>query len=461
MKSTLSRLRRSAPKYAAEFVGTFFLVFTVGANIHTHSIGTAVSIGAMLTVMVYSLGPLSGAHFNPAVTTAIWLSGRRKLSDLDFAVYVICQAVSGILGSAAYWLLLGKTLPMQLGPNVSAHSAIAVEVLYTSALCYVVLNVMTTNNKIQGNGTNSFFGLAIGFTVTAAAVATGPLSGVCLNPAISLGSVAVQFLADGSLSVMPYLYFFASIVGSALGALGFFLVQGGLTGRFEYDPDLQQNRPLVPMQEDRNLDVTPPSSRMLVLGEALTLPLEVNKHELFCGLTWRMNERPGSIDIVDIDLTCVKFSQDGECLGAVYFAKREDFTNGIRHSGDEAIGNEKKNADLEYITLKLANVRSNVFALVFVVMIYTSGRSFDDVEMYRARLVDIDDGKKEFCRLESNKLAVGRNALISCMLYRRGKRWAFKAVDSFHTVPAHSSYRKLVPEIQEAVEQVSDQCYSP
>merc|ERR1719326_2181163 len=89
-------------KYTAEFVGTFFLVLTVGCNVHTGSIGAALSIGSMLMVMIYALGSVSGAHFDPAVTLAVLLSGRGKIGFVSAFIYVIVQILGGICAALLY-----------------------------------------------------------------------------------------------------------------------------------------------------------------------------------------------------------------------------------------------------------------------------------------------------------------------------------------------------------------------
>jgi len=93
-------------KYIAEFIGTFFLVFVIGCNIHTGSIAAAISIGTALMVMVFALGTVSGAHFNPAVTLSVLLSGRNKISMQDAFFYMVFQCMGGIVGGFTYMMLV-------------------------------------------------------------------------------------------------------------------------------------------------------------------------------------------------------------------------------------------------------------------------------------------------------------------------------------------------------------------
>jgi len=196
-------------KYLTEFVGTFFLVFTVclaaGGGISVPPL----AIGASLMAMVYMGGPVSGAHYNPAVSLALLLS--RKLGAADFLPYLVAQFAGAIAAAGIGAWILGHPFAPAPGPSVTAFQALAVETLYTFALCIVVLNV-ATSKRSSGN---SYFGLAIGFTVAAAAFAGGPVSGGAFNPAVGLGPILVGAVsAHGSLG-NAWLY----VVGPCLGAI--------------------------------------------------------------------------------------------------------------------------------------------------------------------------------------------------------------------------------------------------
>lgn len=208
--------------YLAEFVGTYFLVLTVGSNVLTGSVGAALSIGGILMVMIYSLASVSGAHFNPAVTVAVKMSGRHILTMQELVCYIVAQLMGGFFAGVTYLAIFGQAFVMEPVGKFSAMEATICEVLYTTALCYVVLNVATTE-KQDGN---NYFGLAIGFTVVSAALSIGGISGCCLNPAVSFGAVCVSALHRG-LSALRffYLYFLMPFVGSALSVVCFYLVQ--------------------------------------------------------------------------------------------------------------------------------------------------------------------------------------------------------------------------------------------
>jgi len=168
-------------KYIAEFIGTFFLVLTIGCTVIGNGAGAfaPLAIGSALMVMVFAGGHISGAHFNPAVTLGIWLRGKCEAKDV--APYMIFQIIGATLAAFAVKFLKGATAvtPLQL-PIVPALLA---EFLFTFALVYVVLNTATA----ESTSGNSFYGLAIGFTVLVGAFSVGNVSGGAFNPAVAVG----------------------------------------------------------------------------------------------------------------------------------------------------------------------------------------------------------------------------------------------------------------------------------
>jgi aquaporin Z len=468
-------------KCCAEFIGSFFLMCSLGLCVHTESIGGAISVGATLTVMVYALGSVSGGHFNPAVTLAIWLAGRRKIRAWEGMFYVVSQILGTVCGTL---FTVAAAVPQHghtsggmggslrfPGPGTGyAHDhAIVVEVIYSTLLCYVVLNVATTESKTWGSAPNANFGFAIGMTVTGAAIAICPISGCSMNPALSLGSALAAHLSQEDLFGGPsffwmWPYMVAPLLGSFLGAMAFWIVRGGVYSRLEYE-DFALDRAMERQRRIEEETERPPPvllpteerdtvSIFLDRDRPIVLPADVVNHELACTLKWALDmHRSGQPSAVDIDLTCVKFGQSGDCLGAVYFAKKVD--QGIKHSGDGVTGtmtskDAKEGAEAESVFLTLSKVKQNIHALVFVVMIY-SGECFDDVSKYCLSLADLDDGHREFGRYQKRNTNDSSNAQIAAMLYRNGNDWCFKAVDECHTVPVNSSYRKLMTPMQAQV----------
>lgn len=206
-------------KYLAEFVGTYFLVLTFGCNVLVSSVGAALSIGSMLTVMTFSLGSVSGAHLNPAITVTVFLSGRGLMPLRRSFFYICAQLMGACLAGVSSMSICGGSFALEPVGRNSAFSAGIVESIYTAALCYVVLNV-TTTEKQDGN---QYFGLAIGFTVVAATLAIGGISGCSLNPAVAVGLAFASTFTRGLLGSMVYLplYVFAPFAGSIV-AFGLF-----------------------------------------------------------------------------------------------------------------------------------------------------------------------------------------------------------------------------------------------
>lgn len=180
---------RAAAKYATETVGTMFLVFTIGATAASASPLAPLAIGAILMAMIYAGGHVSGAHYNPAVTVAALVRGR---IDRGTAVgYWVSQCAGALLGVA----LVSVVSPVHATAlHLTGHAmaaALVAEALATFALSYVVLNVATS----RAHPDNSFYGVAIGFTVAAGAVAVGGISGAAFNPAVVLGGLAMGTLS--------------------------------------------------------------------------------------------------------------------------------------------------------------------------------------------------------------------------------------------------------------------------
>jgi len=169
----------------SEFLGTFYLVLTVGFNVYGGSKAGAWSIAASLMSMIYALGNVSGAHFNPAVTLAIVLSGRGKMAGGIQAAgaYMGVQIVAGITAATIAAFVVGHT-GGRFGPVLESTmvQAAGAEIVFTFVLCFVVLAVATTKEPSK-----DMFGLVIGSCVTVGGLASGNISGGSLNPAVSIG----------------------------------------------------------------------------------------------------------------------------------------------------------------------------------------------------------------------------------------------------------------------------------
>jgi aquaporin Z len=199
-------------KYAVEGIGTFFLVFTVVVSGLSNNAFTPLAAGAALMVMVYAGGHISGGHYNPAVTlAALW---RRRIGLGDAVAYWIVQFAAGVIAAVVARAVVNPTAVPTLHPSGHALAATAVvEFLFTFALCYVVLNVATSKSQLN----NSFFGLAIGFTVLAGAFAVGGISGGAFNPAVSLGAATGGLFAWSTL----WVYIVVQAIGGTAAGLAF------------------------------------------------------------------------------------------------------------------------------------------------------------------------------------------------------------------------------------------------
>lgn len=203
---------RPAARYAVEAVGTFFLVLTIGAVVTSHHALAPLAIGATLMAMVYAGGHLSGGHYNPAVTLAVLVRGR--IGRRDAAAYWLAQTVGAALAALVVRTILAPDQVAATTPLAPSAAAFAAELLFTFALCYVVLNVATSKDHPD----NSFYGLAIGFTVAAGAIAVGSVSGAAFNPAVTVAAVLMGLFAWPTLGI----YLVAQLLGG-LGAGAAFL----------------------------------------------------------------------------------------------------------------------------------------------------------------------------------------------------------------------------------------------
>jgi aquaporin Z len=196
-----------------EFIGTFFLVFTVCLTVTGEVPMAPLAIGCSLMVMVYMGGHISGAHYNPAVSFALLLRG--KMPGKDFIPYVVAQVLGAIVAAYLSSVIFGRTIPIAPSANASVVAALLVEILFTFALALVVLNV-ATHPDVKGN---SFYGLAIGFTIVVAAFAGGSISGGAFNPAVGTGITVVHALLGGGSFASWWLYLVGPFVGGALAAV--------------------------------------------------------------------------------------------------------------------------------------------------------------------------------------------------------------------------------------------------
>lgn len=204
-------------RYASEFIGTFALVFAgtgaiiindISGGVIGH-VGIALTFGLVVLAMIYTLGDISGAHLNPAVTIGFWIARRMNLREV--APYIISQALGAMAASALLRFLfpshltLGATLPAGF-----ASQSFILEVLLTCILMFVILGV-STGAKEKGITA----GIAVGSVIALEALFAGPITGASMNPARSFAPAIIS-------GTTPYLwlYFAAPILGAAIGVIG-------------------------------------------------------------------------------------------------------------------------------------------------------------------------------------------------------------------------------------------------
>jgi aquaporin Z len=198
-------------KLIVELIGTFVLVLTVGMTVIDPGAGALapLAIGLALMVVVYAGGHVSGAHYNPAVSLAVLLRGGITFSSM--LGYWVAQVAGGVLA-------IGAVIVLKQGGGAAAGDldplrALLAEAIFTFVLCFVVLNTATAAETAG----NSFYGLAIGLTVTAGVYAVGSISGGVFNPAVAMGVVGLGIVPRGSL----WIYLVAALAGAAAAAAVF------------------------------------------------------------------------------------------------------------------------------------------------------------------------------------------------------------------------------------------------
>lgn len=197
-------------KYLMEFMGTMLFVLIIGLVVATGSDWAPLAIGLGLGVLVYAGSHVSGSHYNPAVTLAVLLRGKIPWSDA--IGYWVAQFLGGAVAALVVAGITTQFVPAP-GAEVSLWSAVVVEMIFTFILAFVVLQTATT---LEQEG-NSYFGFAIGLTVTIGAIAVGAISGGAFNPAVGLSPLVVA----GAGASYRWIYLVGPMVGGALAA-GFF-----------------------------------------------------------------------------------------------------------------------------------------------------------------------------------------------------------------------------------------------
>jgi aquaporin Z len=199
-----------------EAIGTFFLVLAIGLSVNGDAALAPISIGFTLMVMVYAGGRISGAHYNPAVSLAAVIRGALPANKI-FG-YWGAQFAGAILASFLVYKFTGAALAVEPAASTTTLKAIVGEAVWTFALAYVVLHV-ATSKATEGN---NYFGLAIGATVMAGAIAIGPITGGAFNPAVGVGTLIFRAaIGQGFNLGCLAIYLVGPLVGAAAAAFAF------------------------------------------------------------------------------------------------------------------------------------------------------------------------------------------------------------------------------------------------
>ena len=205
----------SKKKYLAEIVGTFILVYAIAsaATVYSDSgqlgvIGIGLVHALVLTVIVYAIGYISGAHVNPAVTIGFLVA--RKFSGREAALYIGSQILGAVIGAGVVYATFGSSMAasVTLPADDNVIRALVLEIVMSFTLVYVVTAATTSENKI-----GPLAGTAVGFTLGFNVLFGGSISGGSLNPARSFGPALVTGNFD-----FHWIYWVAPIIGGLIAA---------------------------------------------------------------------------------------------------------------------------------------------------------------------------------------------------------------------------------------------------
>mmetsp|Transcript_25313 Transcript_25313/g.79854 ORF Transcript_25313/g.79854 Transcript_25313/m.79854 type:complete len:516 (-) Transcript_25313:63-1610(-) len=222
-------------KVMAEFLGTFFVVFTKALNNIGHSKAEAWSVAATLAAMQYALRGVSGGHFNPAVSLSAALCSRRLCTARNALIYVGAQVLAGLAASAMYSFVHHGAQIAIRPPQEFQHrlGAIVVgEVVFTCLCSYVVLATSAVAPVVAKTRQNNIAGLAVGMCIAVGGFAVGNISGAILNPAMAVGFTGLNFIGGDMFQSLVAAYIAYEVAGALLASCIFFLTHARL-----YRPD--------------------------------------------------------------------------------------------------------------------------------------------------------------------------------------------------------------------------------
>lgn len=219
-------------KCLTEFIGTYFLVLLIGLSVHSANPAFApLAIGLGLAALVYMGAHISGAHYNPAVTIA--LLARGAIGVIETLLFIVVQFLGAIAATWSVNLIANVNFALAPLPEAKMPKLLFVEFLFTFLLMLVILNVAVSEKTRR----NSYYGLAIGLTVTAGAYAVGGISGAAFNPAVGVGPLLYRVFAGAAFAPYWWLYVVAPIAGALAADLVFFVQEGSMIPRDKFTAD--------------------------------------------------------------------------------------------------------------------------------------------------------------------------------------------------------------------------------
>ena len=200
-------------KYVVEFIGTFFLVFTIGNVSIASDLGHfgPLAIATVLTAVIYAGGHISRAHYNPAITVGFLIRGRCEFRDV--VPYIVAQVAAAIAAGSLVLFVKGTSAAEAVTITGKIPQVILVEMLFTFALAFVIFNVGTA----KATAGNSFYGIAIGAVVLGGILAVSDISGAVFNPAVAVGIAVMGMLSWSNL----WVFLLANVIGASFAAIVF------------------------------------------------------------------------------------------------------------------------------------------------------------------------------------------------------------------------------------------------
>lgn len=205
-------------KLMMEFLGTAILVFTIQVSV---SLGdqAPLAIGGILISLIFAGGPVSGAHYNPAVSLSITL--RKAMESSDMIPYWLSQIFGSICGAIVGRFVVSNSFVISIGDDSTLIQALCAELIFTFVLCFVILCCATSPDVMNNHYDNHYFGVAIGVVVVVGAIMFGPISGAAFNPAVAIGlSLAGGFSNIG----YGLLVSICNLIGAVISVLCFFVI---------------------------------------------------------------------------------------------------------------------------------------------------------------------------------------------------------------------------------------------